>query len=128
MWSRRLGVGASRSEGVASGWLAPCRLDQVRDLEGCRQQFSEFREVFIMFTMRDVLVEEQRRLDRMNRSEYNRFVHEATPVSKFKCLLCTRLGNALMRAGRRLQTRYAMPGYHTIASDDYRKVKRVLQS
>jgi hypothetical protein len=81
-----------------------------------------------MFTMRDVLVEEQRRLDRMNRSEYNRFVHEATPVSEFTCLLCTRLGNALMRAGQRLQTRYARPGYHTIASDDYRKVKRILQS
>jgi hypothetical protein len=70
-----------------------------------------------MFTMRDVLVEEERRLDKMRNAEYARFVHQVTPVNKFKCLLCIRLGNILARAGRQLQTRYATPRYRTVAYD-----------
>ncbi len=70
-----------------------------------------------MFTMRDVLVEEERRRDEMHKAEYGRLVHQAIPVNKFKCLLCIRLGNILVRMGRRLQMRYAIPSYHTAASD-----------
>jgi hypothetical protein len=61
-----------------------------------------------MFNMRDVLVEEERRQEMMRQAEYGRFVQQVTPTTKFKCLLCIRLGNMLVRFGHRLQARYAI--------------------
>jgi hypothetical protein len=70
-----------------------------------------------MLTMRDVLVEGERRRDEMRKAEYGRLVRQVTAVNNFKCRLCIHLGNILVRMGRRLQTRYTAPSY-TIALSD----------
>ena len=70
-----------------------------------------------MFTMRDVLVEEERRQDKMRKAEYGRLVRQVTAVNNFKCRLCIHLGNILVRMGRRLQIHYAAPSYTVALSD-----------
>jgi hypothetical protein len=70
-----------------------------------------------MFTMRDHLVEAERRRDEMRRAEYRRLVRQATPTNNFNSRLCIHLGNILVRTGRRLQTRYAAPSYYIAASN-----------
>lgn len=69
-----------------------------------------------MFTMRDVLVEAERRRDEMRKAEYRRLVHQIIPADNFKSRLYAHLGNILVRAGRRLQT-YAAPNYYIAASN-----------
>jgi len=73
-----------------------------------------------MFTMRDVLVEEERRRNKIQQAAYARFIQQVTPVNKYKCLVCIRLGNMLVRFGRRLQTRYALPGSTQTADSEVR--------
>lgn len=62
-----------------------------------------------MLTMRDVLVEEERRREILHRAAYGRFIQQVTPANTFKCLLCIRLGQMFIRLGRRLQARYVIP-------------------
>ncbi len=61
-----------------------------------------------MLSMRDDLVEEERRQELMRQAEYGRFTQQVAPANKIKCLLLFHLGNTLVRIGRQLQTRYAI--------------------
>jgi len=77
-----------------------------------------------MFTLRDVLVEDERRQDEMGKAAYGRFIQQVTPANKLKCLLCIHLGNMLVRIGRRLQTRYAIQSSTLAANSEIRLQSR----
>lgn len=60
-----------------------------------------------MLTMRDVLVEEQRREERLRRAEYGRFVRHAVNHAPWYMTIGAAAGRLLVRWGNELEARCA---------------------